>query len=52
MTIDQLQGSYTEEGTMCDPSKEPGGCACFHVLHAPLNQVKTVKLTAITFNLI
>merc|ERR1712212_1029560 len=30
------QGSYTEEGTICDPSKEPNGCACFHVLHAPL----------------
>jgi len=38
------QGSYTEEGTMCDPSKEPGGCACFHVLHAPLNQVIEVFL--------
>jgi len=33
------QGSYTEEGTICDPSEDPSGCACFHVLHAPFNQV-------------
>lgn len=38
------QGSYTEEGTTCDPSTDPSGCACFHLLHAPLNQVIEVFL--------
>jgi len=38
------QGSYTEEGTTCDTSTDPSECACFHLLHAPLNQVIEVFL--------